>query len=268
MGKAGGVAALAEVGVAERVRIVTVHGREDSARIEEPYGSAPAVVTTECAARTCGLTCVNIVSSRSMEMWHRFGMGLDSHTSGPVMQEDIRQVVGFEGLYSVSRDGRIYSEERTARTRGDVQRRVPPREMARMRLNSGNGYERLQLYRDGQYHNRLVHRLVAEAFIPNPDGLPEVNHKDGDKRNNHVSNLEWASRRSNLEHARRTGLYLRGDDHPSSKLSERGVRDARRRRTKGEPVALLAREAGVHRATLYAALRGETWAHVDAPDPR
>ena len=64
------------------------------------------------------------------------------------------------------------------------------------------GYKHLNLNIDGKRKNCGVHRLVAMAFVPNPDSLPEVNHKDGDKGNNHFSNLEWCTRKQNMEHAR------------------------------------------------------------------
>lgn len=64
------------------------------------------------------------------------------------------------------------------------------------------GYEEIKLYSRELKKNvgHRVHRLVAKAFLPNPDNLPVVNHKDGNKLNNHVSNLEWASQSSNIKH--------------------------------------------------------------------
>jgi len=67
-------------------------------------------------------------------------------------------------------------------------------------------YPQVGIYIDGKRFNRKVHRLVAEAFIPNPDGKPEINHKDGNKLNNNVSNLEWCTNQENIDHAIRTGL--------------------------------------------------------------
>jgi hypothetical protein len=71
-----------------------------------------------------------------------------------------------------------------------------------------NGYLCVGIYdsEKGQSVQHRVHRLVAEAFIPNPDGKRTVNHIDGNKLNNNVENLEWATHSENLEHARRTGL--------------------------------------------------------------
>lgn len=63
------------------------------------------------------------------------------------------------------------------------------------------GYQRLTLYIRRQPKGSTVHRLIATAFLPNPDNLPQVNHKDGDKQNNRLDNLEWISNRDNMHHA-------------------------------------------------------------------
>lgn len=69
---------------------------------------------------------------------------------------------------------------------------------------------------------RTVHRLVATAFIPNPEGLPEVNHKDGNKLNNPSDNLEWCGRRQNCQHAKETGLWAYNHPTLGKKLPKRG----------------------------------------------
>ena len=69
-----------------------------------------------------------------------------------------------------------------------------------------NGYEAIYIYQKGIHAARYVHRLVAETFIPNPKKLPQVNHLDGNKLNNHVANLEWCDAYDNVMHAIRTGL--------------------------------------------------------------
>lgn len=73
-------------------------------------------------------------------------------------------------------------------------------------LNTKTGYLQLGLRLAGAYKTVRVHRLVAEAFVPNPAGLCEVNHIDGNKQNNIVANLEWTNKRGNALHAYRTGL--------------------------------------------------------------
>ena len=70
---------------------------------------------------------------------------------------------------------------------------------------------------------RFVHRLVAERYIPNPNNLPQVNHKDGNKLNNCVDNLEWTSNKENREHALKNKLHLCGEECSWSKLKEKDV---------------------------------------------
>ena len=73
-----------------------------------------------------------------------------------------------------------------------------------------DGYLGVDLYTNGQRTSARVHRLVGEAYLSNPDGLSQINHKDGDKHNNSVDNLEWVSAKENMQHAAANGLW-----HPS-----------------------------------------------------
>lgn len=66
---------------------------------------------------------------------------------------------------------------------------------------AGAGYSKVNLWKDGEKKQKYIHRLVAEAFVPKPEKNVEVNHKDGDKNNNAVENLEWCSRSENLMHS-------------------------------------------------------------------
>ncbi|WP_373742375.1 NUMOD4 motif-containing HNH endonuclease, partial [Jeotgalibaca porci] len=102
-----------------------------------------------------------------------------------------KDVVGFEGFYKVSDRGNIYSVERID-SRGY-------RCGGRILKPSCNkkGYLRVNLCKNGMVKSKRAHRLVAEAFIPNPKGFLEINHKDENKSNNRVENLEWCTREYN-----------------------------------------------------------------------
>lgn len=85
-------------------------------------------------------------------------------------------------------------------------------------------YYRIGLYDyNGIVHDKLVHRLVAEAFIPNPENKATVNHKDGNRLNNHVDNLEWMTQKENVQHAVKNDLRgdVSGEKNPMSKLSDK-----------------------------------------------
>ena len=88
-------------------------------------------------------------------------------------------------------------------------------------VRNRNSYLSVDLYRNGKRSTKQVARLVAEAFVPNPDNKPEVNHKDGDKYNNDVSNLEWVTKKENVRHAWKNGLMrpsygMRGKSNPNA----------------------------------------------------
>ncbi len=107
------------------------------------------------------------------------------------MEEEWRPVVGYEGLYEVSNLGRIRTVEHYCfRGRYNQKSLVEPRIRV---LNEKSGYLKVNLSKGSKRETLLVHRLVAEAFIPNPEGLPQVNHKDENKKNNAVWNLEWCT---------------------------------------------------------------------------
>ena len=104
--------------------------------------------------------------------------------------------------YCVSTDGEVFS------IKGEGYRRLK-------QYPKTHGYLYVALFRNGKRYYRRVHRLVAEAFIPNPDNLPEVNHKDEDKTNNLASNLEWCTAHDNKVHGSRRARVARKVSDPS-----------------------------------------------------
>ena len=120
------------------------------------------------------------------------------------ISEQWKPIKGFEGLYEVSDLGRIKSLSRYVRSKANSRMKIPERI-----LKPGKnkyGYAVVILMKNNKRKNKLVHRLVAGAFINNPEKYPMVNHIDGNKQNNKVSNLEWCSASYNIKHAYLTGL--------------------------------------------------------------
>ena len=95
---------------------------------------------------------------------------------------ELRDIKGYEGKYMISDDGQVYS--------------VWAKRFMKLETN-WQGYKRVSLFKNDKKKHFSIHRLVAEAFIPNPNNLPEVNHKDEDKGNNKVENLEWCDKQYN-----------------------------------------------------------------------
>lgn len=126
----------------------------------------------------------------------------------------------------------------------------------------GWGYLCVCLYRNGKGRTRKVHQLVVEAFLGVcPRGF-EINHRDGDKENNALHNLEWVTASENLRHAFRTGLRSNaGSAHPAAKLTEEQASEIRRLTGKVRQPELASRY-GVSQQTISSIQTGVGWKHV------
>lgn len=117
------------------------------------------------------------------------------------MTEIWKPVKDFEGYYEVSDQGRVRSVDRFVLDKGG---RLQFKKGTIMKYRPDRqGYLVIALCRNRHYLHKCVHTLVAEAFIPNPDNLPQVNHKDEDKSNNVVTNLEWCTSKYNANYGNR-----------------------------------------------------------------
>jgi len=155
-----------------------------------------------------------------------------NHQAMTTSVEVWKSVVGYEGLYEVSDQGRVKGPK------GFVKPKI-----------GRNCYARTELWRKGDRHRPSIHRLVAQTFIPNPDGKPQVNHLDGDKLNNTVANLEWCTAQENALHA--VALHGRhGERATAAKLSERKATAILVMLEKGAPGKWLADLFGVTNAQI------------------
>lgn len=125
---------------------------------------------------------------------------------------DIAPVKGFDGYY-VDIYGNVYSTMKWGRGGGEEPlRKLAPREHK-------DRYLGVVLYANGERYSKSVHRLVAEAFIPNPEYLPQVNHLDGNRKNNFVENLEWCTHWENVHHSFRV-LHRKPGNTKAIKLTD------------------------------------------------
>ena len=112
------------------------------------------------------------------------------------MKEVWKDIPNYEGLYQVSNLGRVKSFRQSTNHRYESEYILKP-------IHANNGYCQVTLYDNTIRHKFLIHRLVAEAFIPNPENLPQVNHKDENPYNNAASNLEWCTNDYNSHYGTR-----------------------------------------------------------------
>lgn len=189
---------------------------------------------------------VSLVSSVSTLLTRR---GVNRGQS--CMKKEVwKPVDGTNGRYRVSNLGRLFSVKRNRVLSPSV---------------NNSGYHSTTIYYDkNNIKSMRVHRLVAFAFIPNPNNKPFINHINGIKTDNRIENLEWVTMQENAIHATRTGLNIppKGTKHGRSKLNEQLVKRMRKERKQGKTYTQFADEYGVDRKTAWAAVVGKNWSHI------
>lgn len=162
---------------------------------------------------------------------------------------EARPVPGFEGVFWVSRDGRVAGRRGRWLT--------PSIDKA--------GYHRACTMVDGKGQKVLIHRAVLSAWGPRPSGEAtlHVHHKDFSRANNDISNLEWVTQRENNAYSREAGRHsIAEEKNPKSKLTAEMVLDIRRRHREGAPIAQLVQEFPVNWCSVWRVVTFRSWKDV------
>ncbi len=173
-----------------------------------------------------------------------------------------KDVQDFEGQYQVSTTGKVKSLDRFVPNRWGTLRPIKSRPLVQGKTRQG--YHYVLFSQNGKSKKFFIHRLVAAAFIENPDYLPQVNHLDGKKSNNRADNLEWCTCQQNCHHALENKLYVtaKGSDAGQAKLTEDIVRDIRKQAATGIWHKTLAAQYGVGRKAITKIVNNQRWKHV------
>lgn len=163
-------------------------------------------------------------------------------------KETWKTVVGYEKYYEVSSLGKVRSNFNKGKTL------VP---------NLCNKYYSVTLCGDKR-KNMRVHRIVALAFIPNPENLPQINHINGNKLDNRYCNLEWTSPSNNIQHALKNNLFnpRKGESHNHSKLTIENVKEIRNSYKKVSQVSL-STKFNVSKTCINNIIKNKSWNHVN-----
>jgi hypothetical protein len=148
-------------------------------------------------------------------------------------------VNGYENAYYVSDLGKVYSL---------ISNKV-------LKQKTRFGYQLVELYKSGKSRTQFVHRLVSVAFLFKKEGREFINHIDGNKQNNNVSNLEWCTTQENNIHAFKNGLQ-------KSKLSKEQIEEIRAKSPKRKEITDLAKKFSVHRSTVRDVAKNKSWKYV------
>ncbi len=181
-----------------------------------------------------------------------------------ILMELWKDIKGYEGKYQISSYGRVKSLARITKNN----HKIPERILNTTTRLTKDGYCRVTLIgKKSRTHDYRVHRLVAEAFIPNPNNKSTVNHIDGNKKNNHVDNLEWNTREENMQHAYKHKLKkaMQGNLNGNAKLTLEQVRSIREEyvyESKEHGTVALAKKYGVTNRTIGLIVNNKSYRNV------
>lgn len=168
------------------------------------------------------------------------------------MQEEWKPIEGYEGLYEISNFGRVKSLNYLRNYREKI--------LINMRTNKGYLYVTLYKYKIQKHFQS--HRLVALAFIPNPENKRCVNHIDNIRDNNITSNLEWVTHKENMEHAAKQGRMNCGEKQGSSRLKSEDIIRIRTLRKEGLTFQTIAKVCGVSETHTFNICARKAWKHI------
>lgn len=176
--------------------------------------------------------------------------------------EEWKPVINFEDRYEVSSFGLIRSIPFLKNSRNNHGEYSFMEKGGILKPSkTKDNYFFVSLCRD-KYEKRVrVHRLVAEHFLLNPDNLPQINHIDGNKQNNHISNLEWCSAQHNVIHSYKLGLASNKEErHPSTVLTHEKVFRMAEMRYGGYSYKQISEELDLKYATVWSVINRRNWA--------
>jgi DNA-directed RNA polymerase specialized sigma subunit len=174
------------------------------------------------------------------------------------MTEVWKNISDYEGVYQVSNMGRIKSLRRLDSIGKSRKERLL------ISIPNAEGYIRTELNKNGKRHMFSTHRLVAKAFLANPTNKPQINHLDGNKQNNLLSNLEWCSPSENIIHAHKNGLSkpVKGEQVGTHKLSEKEAKEIRNLKGKGLSQIVIGKMFNISHSTVGRIQNNKCWVNI------
>ena len=160
-----------------------------------------------------------------------------------------RNIEGYED-YWVDDEGRVWSNKS-----GEIKELKG--------INNNDGYLRVSLCKNGKWKWMSIHRLVAMAFLDNPEKYEQVNHKNGIKTDNRLENLEWCNNSQNMKHAYSIGLKkAKGSKNGYAKITDEEAIKIFNRLNNGESPTEIAKDYPITRQAIYEMKWGKTWSHI------
>lgn len=168
-----------------------------------------------------------------------------------------KDVLGYEGLYSVSNNGDIRGNERVVKHHKGGPKRL--KERIRKPVISTHGYLTVILSKEGRNVRHAIHRLVLSTFAGEPKEKSDACHCDGDRKNNSISNLRWDTRTGNMQDTKLHGTYRSGEKIHFAKLTEEDVKSIL---SDDRPQKLIAKSFGIDQSAVSLIKTGKRWKHL------